>query len=248
MIAAIIQARMGSTRLPGKVLKEIDGVSLLEYQIKRVKKSLLLGKVIVATSTLKHDDAIVAACEKNKIDYFRGSEIDCLDRYYRCAKKHNADIIVRLTADCPLSDPHIIDNTINLYINTRADYAANTIPPETSKYPDGTDVEIFSIQALEKAFYEANDPHDREHVTFYFWKYNNNFKIAQLDNERNYSKYRLTVDYPEDFKVVEFVVQELKKRNRFGHLDEIIEIIDSNPEIKAKNSKYYFGIGWKKLN
>lgn len=245
MITAIIQARMGSTRLPGKVLKEIDGISLLEYQIKRVNKSQLLDKIIVATTIARQDDAIVTLCEKNKIEYFRGSEIDCLARYYQCAKKYNADVIVRLTADCPLSDPHIVDNTINLYINTKADYVANTIPPETSKYPDGTDVEVFSIQALEQAFHEAKNPQDREHVTFYFWKYNN-FKTRQLDNGKDYSKYRLTVDYPEDFEVVKFIVGRLKEKNIFGYLHEIIDILDSNPEIRSKNSQYHFGVGWNK--
>ena len=245
MIVGVIQARMGSARLPGKILKKVNGVALLGYQVERVRKSRLLDKIIVATSVLVKDDVVEKFCKTNNIEYFRGSENDVLSRYYECAQKYNADVVVRLTADCPLSDPKIIDDTIKFYIDTKVDYVANTVPPETSKYPDGFDVEVFSMKALKKAYEKANDSHDREHVTFYFWKYNNGFKTAQLYNSKNYSKYRLTVDYPEDFEVVEFVIKELKKRKSFGHIDEIIEILDTNPVIKTKNSKYYSGIGWK---
>jgi spore coat polysaccharide biosynthesis protein SpsF len=246
MIIAIIQARMGSTRLPGIVLKEAAGKPMLKYQIDRVRQSTLLDKIIVATSTLKQDDVIEKFCTQDGIECFRGSENDVLDRYYQCAKLHDPDIIVRLTADCPLSDPVVIDAVIKLFIDTNADYAANTVPPEKSKYPDGCDVEVFSMKALERAHRDATSMKDREHVTFYFWKYDNGFNTAQLDNDKDYSKYRFTVDYPEDLEVVEYIIKELKKRTSFGYLKEIIDIIDSNPEIKAKNSKYYFGIGWKK--
>lgn len=246
MITAIIQARMGSTRLPGKVLKEIDGIPLLQYQAGRIGKSELIERIIVATSSLDKDDAIEEFCNENEIEYFRGSENDVLDRYYLCAKKCKADIIVRLTADCPLVDPKVIDDAIKLLTEEQADYVANTVPPESTKFPDGSDVEVFTMEALSRAFREAKDSHDREHVTFHFWKYDNGFKTTQLDYVRDYSKYRFTVDYPEDFEVVAFVVKELKKQNSFGSLDEIIEILDLNPEIKVKNSHYTFGIGWEK--
>ena len=246
MIIAIIQARMGSTRLPGKVLKEVAGKPMLKCQIDRVRESKLLDKIIVATSTLEQDDVIEKFCTENGIECFRGSENDVLDRYYQCARSYGPDMIVRLTADCPLSDPMVIDAVIELFIDKKADYAANTVPPEKSKYPDGSDVEVFSMKALERAHREATSIKDKEHVTFYFWQNDNGFKTAQLDNDRDYSKYRFTVDYPEDLEVVEYIIKELKKRNSFGHLKEIIDIIDSNPEIKAKNSQYYFGIGWKK--
>ena len=243
MIAAIIQARMGSTRLPGKVLKEVLGKPLLMYQIERVRVSNLLDKVIVATSVLPKDDVIADFCERNNIDCFRGSENDVLSRYYECAKKYKADIIARLTADCPLLDPIVIDSVISLFQKEKADYAANTAPPETTSFPDGSDVEVFSMQALERAFVECQDPHDREHVTFYFWRYDNNFKAVQLTQDVDWSRYRFTVDYPEDFEVVEFIIKELLKKNGFGHLENIIKIIDSNSMIKQKNAKYFFGIG-----
>ena len=237
---------MGSTRLPGKVLKEVKGMTLLEYQFSRVKMSKLLDKVIIATSVLPQDDPIEKLCKKISVECFRGSENDVLARYYDAAKSAGADIVVRLTADCPFSDPDIIDATIRLFMDEKADYAANTVPPETSTFPDGSDVEVFSMKALDRANTEAKDPHDREHVTFYFWKYGNDFKTIQLLQENDWSKYRITVDYPEDLTVAEFIAKEIKKRKLSGTLKEIIEIIDSNPEVKKLNSKYFFGIGWKK--
>jgi spore coat polysaccharide biosynthesis protein SpsF len=244
-IVAIIQARMGSSRLPGKVLMEIDGVPLLETMLTRVAYSKLLDKIVVATSTLSNDNQIEKFCQEKGYECFRGSENDVLSRYYNCAKKYNANVIVRLTADCPLIDPLIIDDVINLYYINNADYAVNTVPPETSTFPDGSDVEVFSFNALERAYKEADNPKDREHVTFYFWKYDHGFSTAQLTQDNNWSQYRFTVDYPEDFEVVQLIIGALKDKKIFGYLNEIISIIDSNPNIKKKNSMYYFGMGWK---
>ena len=246
MIVAIIQARMGAKRFPGKVLKEVNDKPLLLYQIERVKASKLLNKVVVATSISSKDDSISDFCKRNNIDCFRGSENDVLSRYYDCAKKNKADIIVRLTADCPLSDPIVIDSVISLFQKEKADYAANTTPPETTKFPDGSDVEVFSMQALEMAFIECQNPHDREHVTFYFWRHSNNFKTVQLTQNVDWSKYRFTVDYPEDLEVVKYIFNVLEKRGIFGYLPDIIDIINVAPEIKAKNAGHYFGEGCKK--
>ncbi len=246
MVIAIIQARMGSTRLPGKVLIQVEGTTLLEHQIARVRRSKTIYSVIVATSTLPQDDPIEKLCLDRGILCFRGSENDVLNRYYKCAKKYQASIIVRLTADCPFSDPEIIDKTIDLFKNSDVDYAGNTVPPETSTFPDGSDVEVFSMSALDRANIEAKDASEREHVTFYFWKGKNGFRTAQLTNDKNWSQYRITVDYPEDLEVIRFIIQELAKRNSFGHIAEIIEILNLNPNVKAKNSQYHFGIGWGK--
>lgn len=237
---------MGASRLPGKVLMDIDGVTLLEYQLQRISKSKKLEKIILATSVAKQDDQVELFCREHSIECFRGPENDVLSRYYECAKKYKADIIVRLTADCPFSDPAVIDNVIGLLEDKKADYAANTVPPETSHFPDGFDAEAFSMQALKRANIEAKDPHDREHVTFYFWKYQNGFRTAQLDYPKDYSQYRLTVDYPQDLEVVRFIAGELRKTKRFGSLEEVIGILNAHPEIKELNSQYYFGIGWKK--
>lgn len=245
MTIAIIQARMGSTRLPGKVLKEINGKPMLSYLLDRVLKSKKLDKIIIATSSLGKDDAIEEYCKEYGIDCFRGSENDVLSRYYGCAKQYNPDIVVRLTADCPLTDPQIIDNVIQKFEDSDAEYCTNTVPVETNMYPDGTDVELFSMKALTKAYIEVKDIHFREHVTFQFWQ-TDEYDSIQYIGAKDYSKYRITVDYPEDFEVVSYIFNELEKRKSFGHLDEIIEIIEGNEEIKSKNSQYYFGVGWSK--
>jgi len=247
MIVAIIQARMGSKRLPGKVLMDLNGIPMLQYQVDRVVKSKIIDQVVVATSTLPQDDEIVIFCKKINIAFFRGSENDVLSRYYDAAIKYKVDTIVRITADCPLINPEVIDRTIELFQNNDLDYAGNTVPPESSQFPDGSDVEVFSMQALERANQEATSKEDREHVTFYFWKSEekDTFKIAQLGNHENWSKYRFTVDYPEDYQVVKQIDKELKRRNKFGTLEEIIQILKEHPEIVKLNAKYYFGIGWK---
>lgn len=245
MVCAIIQARMGSTRLPGKVLMEVDGQPLVDYQIERVKKSEKIDKIIVATSILDQDDKIEEYCLKAGIPCFRGSQDNVLERYFECAEKYGAETVVRLTADCPLIDPAVIDATIELFEKNHADYAANTVPPETSTFPDGMDVEVFSMNALKDAHLNCSDPRDREHVTFHFWKYSNPYKTVQLKNGIDLSGYRMTVDYPEDFTVVEYVIRKLKQGEIPGTMNEIIYIIDKNEEIRKLNSKYYFGIGWK---
>jgi spore coat polysaccharide biosynthesis protein SpsF len=244
MIVAIIQARLGSTRLPGKILMEVDGKPLLKYMIDRVQRSKLVDKIVIATTVDKRDNPIVDFCNENGIDVYRGSENDVLDRYYQAAKKYNPKHVVRLTSDCPLIDPVIIDRTIQLFLDSKVDYAANTAPPETSKYPDGSDVEVFSFKNLEKIWMEATDQKDREHVTFYFWRRGKEFSTIQLDNEYNWGKYRFTIDYPEDFEVISFVIQELKRKNIFGTVKEIIEILNENPEILNKNSMYTWGANW----
>ena len=245
MILAVIQARMGSTRLPGKVLKEINGKPLLSYQIDRLAYSEKIDKIVVATSDLARDDEIVDFCIANNIDYFRGSENDVLTRYFECASIHKPETVVRLTADCPLCDPKIVDSVISKFQESGVDYCANTVPMETSCFPDGSDVEVFSMRALERANSEVSDKHFREHVTFQFWQ-DKGYKSTQLLGNKDYSKYRITVDYPEDFEVVTYVFNELKRKGEFGHLNEVIDIIDSNDGIKSINSEYYFGQGWSK--
>lgn len=247
MIIAIIQARMGSSRLPGKVLKEINKVPVLKLQIDRVRASSRIDKVVVATSNESIDDKIEKFCVNHKIDCFRGSENDVLARYYHCAVTFRASVVVRLTADCPLCDPSVIDNVINLFFKKNVDYAANTVPPEASHWPDGSDVEVFSFKALETAYIEATLDEEREHVTFFFWKNKKNkFKTIQLGNSNDWSQYRFTIDYPEDFEVVRFLFQEIQSKGIFGHVHEIVSILENLPEIKKLNEKYYFGVGWEK--
>jgi len=245
VVIAIIQARIGSTRLPGKVLMEVNGRPLLAYQLDRISKSKKLDKVVVATSTLEKDNAIENFCKDYGVDCYRGSENDVMSRYYECCKQYNPDTVVRMTADCPLIDPEIIDKVVQKFKDDNVDYCANTVPPEKSKFPDGSDIEVFSMKALEMANTEVQDEHRREHVTFQFWQ-DLNYTSSQYIQNKDWSNYRITVDYPEDFEVVRCILNVLNKKRTFGNLGEIISIIDSNQEIKAKNAKYYFGQGWKK--
>jgi len=243
----IIQARMGSTRLPGKVLMEIkENVTMLEYMINRVKKSNNIDGVIIATSTCPKDDKIYDFCKLKNIKCFRGDENDVLSRYYDCSKHYSLENIVRLTADCPLIDPETIDICLNEFFLNQYEYFANTasIKEQKSMYPDGSDVEVFSFQALEETYKKAVNKKDREHVTFYMWKYDNNFKAGVLKNKTDMSKFRYTVDYPEDLEVVRFLVSEIENKNIKGSVLEIVNIIKNNHEIFEKNNMYYPGIGW----
>ena len=244
MILAIIQARMGSSRLPGKVLMNIKNKPLLKFMVDRVKMSRLVNKIVIATTVDSEDNPIVDFCETNNILYYRGSVDDVLDRYFKVAKKYSAKTIVRLTGDCPLCDPNLIDQTINLFNDMKVDYASNTVPPEIKKYPDGTDVEVFNFKSLKKAWTETKDIKDREHVTFYFWKRNKEFTLALLDNKNNWGKYRITVDYKKDLDVVREIVNELEKKNKFGYVEEIVEILEKKPNIKKINSMYRYGMNW----
>jgi len=247
MIVAIVQARMGATRLPGKVLKEIGGTSILEFQVDRIRRSGLVEEVVVATSCEPQDQEIVEYCKFHRINWFVGSENDVLSRYHDCAVERSASTVVRLTADCPFIDPVIIDRVISLRQTSGADFAANTVPPETSGWPDGSDVEVFSMQALSEAHRDAKTYADREHVTFFFWKNidSDRFRTVQLSNTEDWSKYRIALDYPEDYEVVVKVFSELRRRKQFGYASEVIQVLKDHPEIAALNARYYFGIGWK---
>lgn len=242
---AIIQARMGSTRLPGKVLMEVKNKPLLLYMYERVKAAKRIDDVIIATSNEKIDEVIVNFCQLNKIDYICGSLNDVLDRYYHAAKNKDASLIVRLTSDCPLIDPKVIDLVVATFQDGDYDFAANTAPPEGVTYPEGMDVEVFSISALRNAWKNANKPSEREHVTFYFWKNAHKFKCIRLDLPSNKSNYRLTVDYLEDFLVVSKILEALYIDGKVFSMSKIFEFLDHNPDIFNINSKIKPFSGWE---
>lgn len=161
-ILAIVQARMGSTRLPGKALKKVNGKPLIEILLYRLSLAKKIDKIILATSENSENDELANLVEKLEYEVYRGSEDDVLDRYYRAAKKYQPTSIVRITGDCPIIDPELVDEVIDLYHNKNVDYASNTEPPT---FPDGLDTEVFSFAALETAHQQATNSFDREHVT-----------------------------------------------------------------------------------
>ncbi len=245
---AIIQARLGSTRLPGKVLLDIEpGKSVLLCMIERVAGSEEIDKIIIATTTNPKDKEISDYLEKIGQPCFVGSENDVLDRYYQAAKAFGAksgDIIVRMTSDCPIIDPKVIDETIRHFKCGDFDYSSNNLEPYT--YPDGMDTEVFSFDALEKAWKEATSEPHREHVTFYFWKNPEVFKIGQYINpNKNQSGYRLTLDYPGDYELLKSVYQNLYPKDSMFTLRDILEFLDANPEIKKLNTEVERNASWK---
>lgn len=226
MIVAIIQARMGSSRLPGKVLKRIMGKPVIYYILERLKYSKKIDKIVIATTDSHNDDPIAQFCIDNNVAYYRGSEDDVLDRYYQAAKKFNADIIIRLTGDCPLIDPQIIDKLIELFKENDNDHMSLG-----STYPEGLDAEALNFSALENAWKHAKLKTEREHVTVYLWSNPDKFKSKPIEYTENLSKYRVTIDEPEDFEVVKNIISDLYKENELFHMQEIIDFLDSHPEI-----------------
>ncbi|MFP5113728.1 cytidylyltransferase domain-containing protein [Bacillaceae bacterium C204] len=235
-IVAIIQARMGSTRLPGKVMKEVLGKPLLEFQIERVRKSKLITRVVVATTKKETEQPIIDLCKRLSVDYFRGSEMDVLARYFEAANQYKADVVVRLTSDDPLIDPTIIDKIITEFLSnpSKYDYVSNSID---KTYPLGLDTEVFSMNALKQAYQEAKSPAFREHVTPYIRLHPDKFNIGVVLHPVDLSSYRLTVDTKEDLELISRVLSELyeKKRECFT-LEDIIVLLQQHPEWILLNS------------
>ena len=226
----IVQARMGSSRLPGKVLKEINGITLLEFLLKQISYCKSIDEIIVATTTEKIDDVIFNKCKDLNVTVFRGSELNVLDRYYQCAKKFNFPIIVRITSDNPLIDPKIVDDVISKFINSKCDYISTEYP---KTYPLGFAVEIFNFISIEKTWKEAKLPSEREHVTPYLLKNKNLFKHYNFSHDRNLSHIRCTVDTEDDFKLIEKIISKIDVRPI--HLDNILELILNEPNLLEIN-------------
>jgi spore coat polysaccharide biosynthesis protein SpsF len=206
MIATIVQARMTSTRLPGKVLKEVMGRPLLSYLIERLRFCRFSGKIILATTTNEEDNAIALLAKREKLAVYRGSENDVLDRYYKTAKEFRVDHVIRITSDCPLLDPRVTDLVVSHYLEGKYDYVSNVL---ARRYPDGLDTEVFSFQALEKTWQEAKLPSEREHVTPYIYKHPELFRLSGVrKNGKDLSWMRWTVDTAEDFEFVSKIFSE----------------------------------------
>lgn len=239
-IAAIIQARMGSTRLPGKVMLNILGKPVMWHVLNRVSKTKFVNELIIATTFNLEDNPIVNFCKANGILFFRGSENDVLDRYYQCAKEYNIKDIVRITADCPLHDPNIIDMVINEYLKGDYDYVSNTIE---YTFPDGLDVEVFSFDALADAWKNAKLPSEREHVTPYI-KMNNKFKKRNIFSNETYPAYRCSLDHIEDYEFIKKIYEGIGEE--MFYLDDMMNYIRKNPEILKINQHIRVNDGYLK--
>ena len=226
-IAAIIQARCGSKRLPSKVLENLAGQPMLVRVINRTRRAKNLTDVIVATTTQPVDDVIAQLCQKRGWSYFRGSEEDVLDRYYQASLAFDVDVIVRITADCPLIDPEIIDRVLNEFLSRypEVQYVSTTL---IRTYPRGLDVEVVSFQALDKAWREDKNPAWREHVTPFIWRHPEKFNLRNVAHNRDYSHMRWTVDTVEDMAFVR-QIYDYFKNDAFGWRD-VLKLLKKHPE------------------
>jgi spore coat polysaccharide biosynthesis protein SpsF len=235
----IIQARMGSSRLPGKVLKEIDGRPMLDWVVTRVRRAETVDEVAVATTTDAADDPIAAFCEAHEVPVYRGDVFDVLDRYYQAALAFQADIVVRLTADCPLIDPQVIDLTVQRFLQTGADFAANRLPPPFKRtYPIGLDTEVCSFAALQRAWQEADLKYQREHVMPYLYDQEGRFKVEVVDHIEDQGAQRWTVDTLQDLEFVRQVAVRFDGRDDFGWLD-VLALLEKEPALKAINAEIH---------
>jgi spore coat polysaccharide biosynthesis protein SpsF (cytidylyltransferase family) len=248
---AILQARMSSRRLPGKMLADIVGHPLLWHVINRVKASQSLKKVVVATTDSESDDPIVDFCENHKISCFRGSETDVLDRFFQAALSVNARTIVRITGDCPLLDPKVIDLIVGRFDQHEPDYASNAgwINEDGEfygrTYPDGLDVEVCSFEALERAWHEAKLPSDREHVMTYIYKNPAKFRIEQVTQDVDLSSLRWTVDEPEDLEFVRHVFSNLYSPEHHFTTEDVLALLQSDPKLKSLNMGFAINEGYR---
>ena len=221
---------MGSTRLPGKCMKPIIGKPLLHYQINQVQKVRLVDTIIVATTNNRKDDVINNFCKREKIYCFRGSEENVLKRYFDSATFFRADIVIRLTSDCPLIDPKIIKKTIEKFLSNKYDYVSTTCPVQGATYSDGMDVEIFSYLNLFKAYKLCKSKIEKEHVTHFFLNRPKQFRLFRLDLHKSYRNYRLTVDYMEDFILIKKILLFLLRKNIEINFKNIILFLKKNPK------------------
>jgi spore coat polysaccharide biosynthesis protein SpsF len=245
-VVAIVQARMRSTRLPGKVLREISGKPLLQYLVDRINYSSRIDDLVIATSVLFFDNIIAKYCTSNNIKCYRGSEDDVLSRYVEAAIWSKADYIVRICADSPLVDPEIIDGIIDEFLvyDRECDYLSNTI---NQTYPLGMNVEVFSIAALKKAHLGSSFHYEREHVTPYIYSHPDKFKIRLMHLQNNLSNLRLTVDEEADFELVKWVIEQLYPSNPNFNLSDILTLLKCNPEKFEINSHVKQKNKWHKL-
>jgi spore coat polysaccharide biosynthesis protein SpsF len=243
MLTAIIQARLSSTRFPRKVFAEICYKPLIWHVTERLKWSKSIARIILATTTNTNDDELFYWAKDNNIDVFRGSEEDVLARYYHAASEYKAVSILRVTSDDPFKDPDIIDQVYKLYTDEKLEFAYNNNPPT---FPEGLDTEIFSYNAIEKAFYESTDPYEREHVTQFFYRHPELFSQKNFSFISDLSNLRWTIDTLEDFSLVTEIYNNLYKENAIFKFGDILKLIEDNPHLSEINNKVQRSAMYKK--
>jgi spore coat polysaccharide biosynthesis protein SpsF (cytidylyltransferase family) len=242
-VVAIIQARMGSTRLPGKTIADISGKPLIVRIIDRIKASKTIDKIIIATTLLPEDDVLENLATNNHVACYRGSTDDVLDRFYQTAKKFGADIIVRITADDPFKDPEIVDLCCRYLLeHPTLDYVSNTMKPT---YPEGLDIEVFRFRTLEIAWRSAKLSSEHEHVTPFIWKNPGIFHCVNIENDEDLSGYRWTLDYPEDLQFTQAVYEKMDDNGIF-HMRDILVLLKKYPFLSKINNKYTRNAGYLK--
>ena len=232
----IIQARMQSSRLPGKVLRPLRDRPMLAWVIERASRSRCIDTCMVATTTDPADDPIEAWCRENKVPVYRGSQFDVLDRYYQAALSADADVIIRVTADCPLIDAALIDELFAFFRREEADFAANRLPPPWHRtYPIGLDAEIVSMPMLKKAWETASEKYEREHVMPWFYDMPGRCRVSILDNPEDHGAHRWTVDTPEDYAMMQALFEKLEKPETVSW-KEVLRVIESDPSLEMINA------------
>ena len=239
MIGIIVQARMSSSRLPGKVLMPIEGTPMLAIQLKRLLKSKKVDKGVVATSKESSDDDIESLCQSLNISCFRGNLDDVLARFYYCAKQFNFSQIIRICGDCPLIDPQLIDDIVTSHLKIGCDYTSNCVERH---FPDGQDIEVFSFRALEHTFSNAKKPSEREHVTPYI-RDSKLFSLSDFTIDEDFSEFRTSVDHRQDFEVICAIYSHFNNRD-FGY-KEIVQFLTTHPKVKALNADIELNEGYK---
>ena len=225
---AIVQARMTSTRLPGKVLLPILGIPMLSLQLERMRRATSIDGIVIATTVNAADDPIVELCIQQGIAYFRGSEQDVLSRYAEAAQAFGIDVVVRVTSDCPLIEPDLMDKVVNIFLHAHGelDYVSNTLQPS---FPYGLAVEVFSRQVLDQAHRLAVQHAEREHVTPYIYWRPQQFRLKSFTHNENLSQHRWTVDTPEDFELVSKIYGALYPQNPEFGMKQTLQLFDKHP-------------------
>lgn len=229
---ALIQARMASSRLPGKVLMKLGSTSVLSRVVCRARRARLVDEVVVATTTETGDDSIVEECKRQRVTVTRGREDDVLDRYYEAARQVQASTIVRITADCPLIDATLIDDVALAFQRQSPDYASNTL---VRTYPRGLDTEVLSFEALERAWRDAKQPWERAHVTPFLYRHPEIFRLVSVRSDHDYSRHRWTLDTPEDYEFLREVYARLEGRVDFSWRD-VLDILQGEPGLSLINA------------